>query len=340
MKALILSTPDGPESVALQEVDIPEPGQGEVRVRLRAASLNHRELFISRGQYPDMKLPSILGADGAGVIDAVGGGVDPALIGREVVLYPARNWGDNPAHPSKDFCLLGMPLPGTLAEYICVPAEHALPKPAHLDFDEAACVPLAALTAWRALTVKAGVKAGEKVLITGIGGGVATWALSFALAHGAEVYVTSGSAEKIEQAIALGAKGGVNYRDEKWGRELARLSGGIDIVIDGAPSGSASEYMRTLNLGARVVIYGSTGGVNIQFLSPDLFLRHATLYGTAMGTLEDCIAMLEFVAEHRLQPVIDRRFTLENAKEALLYMQSGSGIGKIVVTIDGPKDNV
>jgi NADPH:quinone reductase-like Zn-dependent oxidoreductase len=334
MKALMLTRTDGPGSVELQDIAKPTPAAGEVCVALRAASLNYRELWISRGQYPGMKLPSGLGADGAGVIDAVGEGVDSVNIGREVVLYPGLGWGDNPNYPAKQFALYGMPLPGTLAQYICVPLANAFNKPAALSFEEAACLPTAGLTAWRAITVKAKLAAGEHVLITGIGGGVATSACAFAIASGAKVFVTSSSEEKIRRAEQLGASGGVVYTQEKWGKALAKLSGGVDVVIDGAPAHSLSQYIRALNMGARVVIYGSTGGVDAQFSTPDLFLRHATMLGTAMGTLNDFGTMLAFVATKQLRPVIDQRFTLDRARDALLGLESNHGMGKVVVTIE------
>ncbi len=333
MKALVLTRTDGPGSVELQEVPSPAPGPGEVRVALRAASLNYRELWISRGQYPGMKLPSGLGADGAGIIDAVGSGVDAGNIGREVVLYPGQGWGDNPRYPSRSFALYGMPLPGTLAQYICVPLENAVDKPASLNFDEAASLPTASLTAWRALHVKATLSAGETVLITGIGGGVAVAACAFAIAMGAKVFVSSSSEEKIRRAEQLGAAGGVVYTQDKWGKALGKLAGGIDVVFDGAPASSLSQYVRCLNMGARVVIYGSTGGVDAQFSAPELFLRHATLLGTAMGTLADFRDMVAFVDKHRLRPVIDQRFPLDAGREALLALESNHGMGKIVVSI-------
>lgn len=333
MKVLMLTRAEGPESAALQEIDTPTPAAGEVRVALQAASLNYRELWISRGLYPGMKLPSGLGADGAGIVDAVGTEVDSSLIGREVVLYPGTGWGSDPRYPDKSFALFGMPLPGTLAQYICVPAQNAVEKPAALTFEEAACLPTAGLTAWRALNVKAQVAPGDHVLVTGIGGGVAVLALKFALALGAKVFVTSGSDEKLRQAEALGASGGVNYRHDKWGKGLGKLCGGIDVVFDGAPTTSLAQYSRCLNMGARVVIYGSTGGADVQFSAPDLFLRHASLFGTAMGTLDDFRNMVSFVARHRIQPVIDQRFTLDTSRDALMSLQNEHGMGKIIVAI-------
>lgn len=333
MKALVLTAPEGPRSTSVTEVPTPTPGPGEARVALKGAALNHRELWVSLGQYPGMKLPSTLGADGAGVVDAVGEGVDDGLVGQAVVVYPAANWGDNPEYPAPEFGCLGMPYPGTLAEYICVPAATLVPKPGDFSFTEAAAVSLAGLTAWRCLTVKARVRKGEKVLITGIGGGVALAALSLAVAMGAEVYVTSSSQDKIDQAVALGARGGVLYREAHWGKALAGLSGGVDVVIDGAPAASFGEYRRALNMGARVVIYGPTGGNKFEVIAPELFFRHATLYGSAMGTPEDFRAMMAFVAEHHLKPVIDKTFTLDQSVDALLYLQREHGMGKVAITI-------
>lgn len=333
MKALVLSTPGGPRSATITGIETPVPAGGEVRVALKGAALNHRELWISVGHYPDLQLPAVLGADGAGVIDAVGEGVDNALIGQQVVVYPAANWGENPDYPAPAFGCLGMPYAGTFAEYICVPADTVAAKPAGFSFEEAAAVSLAGLTAWRCLTVKAGVKKGDKILITGIGGGVALAALSFALAMGAEVYVTSSSQEKIDQAVALGAKGGVIYKNEGWGKLLGHLAGRVDVVVDGAPAVSFAEYGRVLNMGARIVIYGPTGGARFEVFAPELFFRHATLYGSAMGTPKDFHDMMAFVAERDIKPVIDKIFTLDQAVDALLYLQSGAGMGKVAITI-------
>jgi NADPH:quinone reductase-like Zn-dependent oxidoreductase len=190
MRVLGLQAADGLDAVSLSTAPDPTPGPGEVRVALRAAALNHRELWITRGQYPGMVLPATLGADGAGVIDAVGQGVDAALIGQEVVLCPGLRWGNDPRYPAADFGLLGMPGPGTLADAIVVPAASAVAKPPHLDFAAAAAVPLAALTAWRGLVTKAALRPGEKLLVTGAGGGVATFAILLGLAMPASITKT------------------------------------------------------------------------------------------------------------------------------------------------------
>ncbi|WP_238368474.1 alcohol dehydrogenase catalytic domain-containing protein [Mesobacterium pallidum] len=335
MKAVVLTEAEGPGSARLQSEPRPEPGPGEVRVRLCAASLNHRELWISRGQYPGMNLPSILGADGSGVIDALGDGVDGLNVGDDVVLYPARDWGTNEAYPSDSFCLLGMPIPGTLAEYLCVPAANVAPRPAHLSHAQAAAFPTAAVTAWRALTVKAAVRPGDRVLITGIGGGVATFALSFAVAMGADVWVTSGTASNIEQAVALGAKGGFDYHDEAWGKAARKASGGFDVVIDGAPAGAYAAYGRAIAMGARIVIYGSTQGPFFKVNAPEFFLRHATIHGTAMGSPADFSAMLDFVAKKGITPVIQASFPLDDIAGAFDALQDAH-FGKVVVEIAKP----
>lgn len=334
MRALMLEKAEGPASAVLRDAPRPALESGEVRVKLSAAALNHRELWISRGQYPGMKLPCILGADGAGVVIEVGDGVDPSLVGREVVLYPGRGWGADRRFPARDFALLGMPLPGTIAEEICVSAETVFAKPGHLDLKEASALPTAAVTAWRGLLGKAKLAAGDRLLITGVGGGVAMCALMLSVAIGAQVYVTSGSDETIAKAVALGAKAGFNYRDPNWRKALQQASGGVDVVFDGAPAGGLSDYSRALALGARVVIYGSTGGTQMGMNAPDLFLRHATIHGTAMGDLGDFADMLAFVSERKLRPVIDRSFPLAQAPEALVYLEKGHGFGKVIVTID------
>ena len=233
MRALFLK--DAETAPAIQTVEDPAAGAADAVVSLRAAGLNHRELWIAKGQYPGMTLPATLGADGAGVVETVGSDGDQALSGQEVVLYPGLGWGDDLRFPSAGFGLLGMPGPGTIAESIAVPADNLFPKPTHLDFAQAAALPLAGLTAWRGLTTKAGLREGEALLITGIGGGVAMQALDFAVAMGARVWVTSSSQETIDLAVQRGAQGGVVYTDEGWAKTLGKAAGPIDVVFDGGP---------------------------------------------------------------------------------------------------------
>jgi zinc-binding alcohol dehydrogenase/oxidoreductase len=333
MKALVLTAAEGPASVELKDVKSPAPGAGEVLVALKAASLNHRELWITRGKYPGMRLPCTLGCDGAGIVESVGAEVNPALLGTRVVLYPGLEWGPELRFPGPNFGLLGMPGPGTVAEQIVVPVENVAPAPSFLDFEEAAATALAGLTAWRGLTTKAGLAAGNKILITGIGGGVATFALKFAVAIGATAYVSSGSPATLEQAIKLGAKGAFNYNEPDWRKAVARQTGGLDVVFDGAPAAAYANYSRALKVGARVVIYGSTGGPQFPLNAPEVFLKNLQIVGTNVGNPREFRDMLAFVERHKIHPVIDRRFSFAFAKDALVFLESSHQFGKVVISI-------
>jgi len=333
MKALRLDRADGPGGLSLADVDIPTPARGEVRVALKAASINHRELWITRGQYPGMQLPCTLGCDGAGVIEAVGEGVDASRVGSAVMLYPGLNWGPDLRFPAADFGLLGMPGPGTLAQFVCVADANALDKPDYLSFEEAAAVPLAALTAWRGLVTKAGLTSSENLLITGAGGGVATFALQIAVALGAAVFVTSSHAETLEHAIKLGVREGFNYRDEGWPKALRKAAGGVDVAFDGAPAAAFAGYSRALNRGARVVIYGSTAGLQFPCSAADLFLKNLNIMGTNVGTRQELQLLLAFLQQHQIRPQIERTFTLTDATRALAHLEGAHGFGKVVVKI-------
>jgi NADPH:quinone reductase-like Zn-dependent oxidoreductase len=333
MKALYLEKAEGAENVRVQDVPTPIPGPGEVRVAIRAASLNHRELWIPRGMYPGMQLPATLGCDGAGVVDMVGDGVSDVLLGDEVVIYPALGWGPNRHAPARDFGLLGMPYPGTIAEYICVPSDSIVPRPAGLTFEEAAAIPLTGLTAWRALMFKGRLQAGETLLISGIGGGVATIGLEFAVAIGATVYVTGESEEVIQQAVQMGAKGGLNYNDPDWRKQVGKLTGGVDVVLDGAPAPSFANYVRAINPGARIVIYGSTAGNQFTVNATDIFLKSASIVGSQVGDPQDFREMLACVSQHGLRPVIEREFPLAEAPKALLFLEREHKFGKVIIKI-------
>jgi zinc-binding alcohol dehydrogenase/oxidoreductase len=333
MKALVLEAADGLQSAVVKDVETPTPKAGEVLVALKAAALNHRELWITRGQYPGMiPTPFSMGCDGAGVIESVGEGVDPRRIGEEVVLYPGLNWGPDPRFPAANFATLGMPGPGTIAEKIAVQTASAVPKPTHLRFDQAAALALAGLTAWRGLFTKAGLKSGEKLLVTGIGGGVALFALQFAAKIGAQVFVTSGSEQTLGRAAALGAKAGFNYKDESWRKALPKATGGLDVVFDGAPASAYPNYGRALSIGARVVLYGSTGGMQVNVNAPELFLKNISIIGTNIGNLDEFKAMLAFVTQHRLEPLIEQSFALADAATALRFLHDQHQLGKIVIT--------
>src|SRR5947208_8562758 len=212
MQAIVLRDLGGPEHLRLETAPDPQPGPGEVVVRLKAAALNHRDVWIRKGLYAGIKLPVILGSDWAGTVSAVGPTVDAKLLGRDVVINPGLDWGNDERVQSPQFRILGLPDDGTYAELVKVPASAVYPKPAGWSWEEAAALPLAGLTAYRAVVTRAQVASCDTVLVTGIGGGVSLFALQIAKAQGARVVVTSGSDAKLERARQLGAVGGANYK--------------------------------------------------------------------------------------------------------------------------------
>ena len=331
MKAVVLTEPKGPESLEIQDVDTPRPRSGEVRIQLQASALNRRDYWITLGKYPDMQLPCIAGSDGAGIIDEVGHDVDPDLIGQEVVLYPARDWGDSESSYGPDFRVLGMPDQGTFAEYICVPATDIYPKPKHLSWEQAAAVPLAGLTAWRSVVTQAEVNSGDKVLITGAGSGVSTFAILWCLNLGADVYVTSSSQEKIDNAKRLGVTKGENYKDPECYKNLKKDSGGFNAVIDSAGGDALNSILDTLLPAGRYVFFGATLGNASKGLSMGkLFFNHTRIQGTTMGSNAEFEAMLNFLCAKKITPVVDSVFPLSEAVKAHKLMESFGHTGKIV----------
>jgi zinc-binding alcohol dehydrogenase/oxidoreductase len=332
MRAVILEKIGGPENLSVQEVALPEPAPGEVRVKLLASALNRRDYWITQGLYPDMRLPCTTGSDGAGIVDKVGAGVDLSLLNTAVVLYPARNWGDNPLAYGPDFRVLGMPDQGTFAEFICVPVSGIQPRPRHLDWFQSAALPVAGLTAWRAVVTQAEVRPGQRVMITGAGGGVSAFAIQWCLAIGAEVYISSGNDDKIARALKIGVAGGVNYHKDNAYKELGKKLGGFDVIIDSAGGDTMNQLLATLKPAGRYVFYGATmrnppSGLEMA----RLFFRHIRLQGTTMGTPDEFRDMLAFVEEHRLIPVVDRVLPLGQIIQAHRLMENYSQNGKIVI---------
>jgi NADPH:quinone reductase-like Zn-dependent oxidoreductase len=321
--------------LSLVDQPSPEPLAGEARVRLKAAALNHRDVWIKLGQYAGLKFPAQPGSDGAGVVTSLGAGVDAAWLGREVIINPSFDWGASEAAQGSAFTILGLPRAGTLAEQIAVPAVQLAAKPAHLTWVEAAALPLAGLTAYRALFARAQLRAGEKVLLSGIGGGVALFALQYAVAQGAEVWVTSSSADKIARAVALGARGGFDYTHDGWaGGVAAQVPGGLfDVIVDSA-GGVGFEHLIDLAApGGRIVFFGATRGNPAGLPMRKVFWRNISLLGTTMGSPADWRAMTDFVALHKIVPVVSDVFPLAHAGEAFELMERSGQFGKIVVTM-------
>ncbi len=317
----------------IAEVPNPVAGADEVVIDLRAAALNHRDVWIKLGQYAGLKWPCIPGSDGAGVVTSVGANVSRDLLGREVVIYPALDWGLEQKAQDPSFSIIGLPRDGTLAQQIVVPAKQVSPKPAHLSWEQAAALPLAGVTAYRAVVFRAKVARGERVLISGIGGGVALFALQFAVAAGAEVWVTSSSDEKIARAQQLGAKGGVNYTAPDWATTLRERAGGFDVIVDSAGGDGFEALIDAAAPGARIVIFGATRGNPPILPMRKVFWRQLSVLGSTMGSPDDWAAMLREVERAKLVPVVSDVLPLERATEAFARMEQGGQFGKIVVTI-------
>ncbi|OAM87677.1 zinc-binding dehydrogenase [Termitidicoccus mucosus] len=330
MKAVVLS---GSNQLAVADAAAPEVAEGGVVVALRTAALNHRDVWIKLGQYAGIKYPSILGSDGAGVVVEAGAAVDRGWIGREVVINPSLEWGANERAQGAGFNILGLPREGTLAERVAVPAAQLARKPEALTWEESAALPLGGLTAWRAVFSRAKLKKGERILITGIGGGVAVFALQFAVAAGAEAWVTSSSPEKIARAVLLGAKGGFDYSKEGWAKEAATAAGAFDVIIDSAGGPGFSSLVDLAAPGGRIAFFGATRGDPGTLPMRKIFWRQLSLLGSTMGSPRDWTEMVTFVGKHRIKPVVSEVFPLARATEAFELMERGGQFGKIVMRI-------
>ena len=330
MKALTI---EGIGKVALLEAPEPVAGAGEAVVGLRAAALNHRDVWILKGQYAGLRYPCIPGSDGSGVVASLGPGGDASWVGREVIINPSFNWGPSGSAQGRDFSILGLPRDGTLAEQVAVPLSQLAPKPAHLSWEEAAALPLAGLTAWRALMGRARLAGGERVLITGIGGGVALFALQFAVASGNEVWVTSSSEEKIGRAVALGAKGGFRYDAAGWAAAAAKAPGPFDVIVDSAGGPGFGDLLDAAAPGGRIAVFGATRGNVPDVALRKVFWKQLSLLGSTMGSPSDWSAMTEFVGRNAVRPVVSEVFPLARGPEAFSLMDKGGQFGKIVLRI-------
>lgn len=331
MRAVLFKQKELP--LVIESIKKPIPTKDQVLIRLHNAALNHRDLWIIREQTQHFPNGIVLGSDGAGVIEEVGEDANALLIGAEVMINPSLNWGTNPIVQGDSFKILGFPDNGTFSDYILIPKQYVFEKPQYLSFVEAAAVPLSGLTAYRALFSKARLRAQEKVLITGIGGGAALWAMQFAIAYNARVYVTSGSTEKIEKAKALGASAGFNYKDPNWSEQAHKETGGFDIIIDSA---GGSDFNKLIDLalpGGRIVNFGRTAGNITELSTRTLYWKQLSIFGSTMGTRDEFLSMIDFLENRKIKPVIDSVLPLEDVNEGFTRMEQSNQFGKIVLQI-------
>jgi len=323
-----------------ESVETPQPKAGEVLVRLRAAALNHRDIWIRMGRQPQ-PLPLILGSDGAGTVEAVGEAVTMAAIGDEVIINPTLSCGvcqfcAMGEHSLCDqFQILGGPRAGTYADYVCIPEANVVKKPAPLSWEEAAALPLAGLTAYRMMVTRAQVRVGESVAILGIGGGVATFAMQIAKRAGARVLVTSSSDEKLERARSLGADETINYRSQDWAAEVKRLTDGLgaDVVVETVASGTWDQSLAAVRRGGRIVTCGATGGNDVQYNHRPLFWKQVTVLGSTMGTRSEFTGLAALADQGGIRPIVDKVFPLADAAHAHERMEEQGQFGKIVLRI-------
>ncbi|WP_051217624.1 quinone oxidoreductase family protein [Paenibacillus assamensis] len=315
---------NGSEGLCLHTTVNKLPKAGEVSVRIQAAGLNHRDLFIMK-ERSDLHQSVVLGSDGAGIVASVGEGIEHIQVGDEVIIHPTLNWVHTNEIP-ETLTILGYPSEGTFAEYVVVPVTCIEKKPAYLTWEEAGVLPLAALTAYRALFTRGQLKSGEHVLITGIGGGVATYAFMMAKAAGAKVTVTSRSQEKRLRALEVGADH-VLASDCDWGESLHGEP--VNLIIDSIGPAVFTQFLQVLAPGGRVVQFGRSSGDKVEISLSTLFRNQYSILATSMGSAEEFREMLQFVERHRIRPVIDQIYPLEQAVQAFKRMEAGVQFGNI-----------
>lgn len=340
--ALLASHGTSNDLLAVASAPDPEAGPGEVVVALRAAALNRLDVFVRDG-IPGVTLamPHVPGADGAGVVSAVGAGVAAWKEGDEVVLQPGLSCGAcgmcraGEISQCATYRILGEHLPGTFAEKVRVSAGNVHPAPKGLSWEERAAFPLAGLTAWRMLVTRAGLRPGETVVVHGIGSGVSTFALRIAKLAGARVFVTSADDAKLAKATALGADGVLNYRTSEPLKGLKGLVGkeGAHVVVDSVGEATFNTSIELLARGGRLVTCGATTGPKPTIDLRRVFWKQISILGSTMGTHAEFAALLRAVDAGRLRPVVDSVHPLDRIRDAYARLESGAAFGKIVVSI-------
>lgn len=325
MKALVHEKKTGMEGLSYREIETPTPRPNEVRVQVKVAGLNHRDLFVLHRHKPEDP-PLILGSDGAGVVEVIGDEVTGVNVGDEIIINPGLGWDENSDAPPKGFEIVGLPNDGTFAEQIVIPAKNAILKPTHLTWEEAGVLSLPALTAYRALFTRGKVQPGMKVFIPGIGSGVATFLLQFATAVGAEVYVSSRSEYKRNQAMELGAKKAIDSNAD-W--NVALDGEKMDLVIESVGAATFDKSLAQLRPGGTLVTFGASAGDEIKINLRTFFYGQYNLLGSTMGSKEEYQEMLHFLEKHNLKPVIDKTYSLKQYAEAFNRLEEAEQFGKI-----------
>ncbi len=340
MKAAVFSEFGGPEVVRLDDVETPEPGPGEVRVAVRAAAMNHLDLWIRRGLPLEITMPHIGGSDVAGVVDAVGPGVTGVEAGTRVVVDPSLDydWYDGvpsgPELPQREFRIIGEHTQGGFAEFCVVPVGNLLEIPEPVPFETAAAASLVGVTAWRALMVRGGLRAGERVLITGGSGGVSTMGIQMARLAGAKVFAVTRGAENMDRVRDLGAHVVYDREHMDWGKEISKDTEkkGVDLVLDSVGEAIWPSCLRALGVGGRLVTFGATSGAAGDTEIRVVFWKQLSILGSTMGSPKDYRTAMNLVFQGDVKPVIHSVLPLAEARRAHEMLEAGEVFGKVVLT--------
>lgn len=330
MKAVFHEGEAGLAGVQYGTVEKPEAGTGEVRVRIKTAGLNHRDLLVPN-RHSETDPYFILGSDGAGIVESIGDGVKGVRIGQEVIINPSLGWEKSSAAPPEGFEVVGFPYHGTFSEYIVLPVENILPKPGYLSWEEAGVFALSAMTAYRALFTRGGLKKGDTVLIPGATGGAGIYLIQFAKAAGAKVIITSRSKDKQDKALDLGADIALD-NNEDWSAALEGSK--VDLIIESVGAKTFNKALEQLKKGGTLVAFGSSTGDTVDFNLRQFFYGQFNLLGSTMASTEELVEMLHFVENHQIKPVIDKTYRLSDYKQAFDDIEQAGMMGKIALTTE------
>ena len=340
MCAVVVHEHGGFEALRFEERKVPEPGPGEVRIRVKAVGLNHLDLWVRKGvpghEFP---LPLVPGSDVAGMVDSLGAGVAGIRPGDRVVLSPGISCGRcRPCRSGEEslcgeFGILGETRDGGCAEFLVVPGRNVLPIPSNLDDPQAAAIPLVFLTAWHMLVTRARVRPGQRVLIHAAGSGVSSAAIQIARLLGARVMATAGTREKCDRALDLGAEEAVNYRETDFVREARRWTGkrGVDLAVDHVGADTFDRTIRSLARGGSYVTCGATSGYEMKTDFRLVYFKSLSILGSTMGGSHELMDVLDLVEAGRLLPVVDRIMPLDQVADAHRHLESRSGFGKTIL---------
>ncbi|MBA3713686.1 MAG: NAD(P)-dependent alcohol dehydrogenase [Pyrinomonadaceae bacterium] len=337
MKVFELQNSFGIDSLTVVERDEPTPAAHQVMVRVRAVSLNYRDLLMVKGLYnPRMPLPRVPMSDGAGEVVAVGDAVTRVKVGDRVAGIFMQTWTGGEMRAEHRASALGGEIDGMFAEYVALDEAGVVRVPEHFTYEEAATLPCAGVTAWNALFASGNLTAGETVLVQGTGG-VSLFALQFARLAGARVIVTSSSNEKLDRALQLGASDGINYRDvPEWNKRVRELTGGrgVDYVVEVGGAGTLNKSLAAVRTSGTVSMIGVLTGISAEVSTAAILQQNVRVQGIFVGSREMFEEMNRAIELHKLRPVIDRVFEFDAAREAFRHMEAGAHFGKIVVRIE------